>query len=246
MPELPAGYELVASNYPSQVLQERDGRLAIAFWNVTPAEAPVTVRALPRAGLRGPAAPAAMAARLRERAHETREIVYLLQPPETHACDLYHDDTETRPGVSTYLNGVRAGSTVSNPSARTLDTGAPLRWEVVQGEAITRAGLAVSGVTPETEVVVFHFDPVPPGGSVRLRMFETYTDPARDRLEGDALVWDRAFGRAANVVVLPAGWLLTNSSMPTTVTTRPDGRVQLECLNPRPDELQVLITARRR
>jgi hypothetical protein len=94
--------------------------------------------------------------------------------------------------------------------------------------------------------VVFHFDPVPPGGSVRLRRCETDTDPARDRLEGDALVWDRAFGRAANVVVLPAGWLLTNSSMPTTVTTRPDGRVQLECLNPQPNELQVLITARRR
>ena len=41
------------------------------------------------------AAPAAAqedeARRLSERAHQDREIVYFLQPPETHAFDLYHD-----------------------------------------------------------------------------------------------------------------------------------------------------------
>jgi hypothetical protein len=64
-----------------------------------------------------------MRARLAERAHQDREIWYFLQPPETHAFDLYHDYTETRPGTSTYLNVVRGGSTVSNPRARNLDTG---------------------------------------------------------------------------------------------------------------------------
>ena len=241
---LPVGYELVASNYPSQVLQEADGRLVVSFWNSTPAEAPLTLRALPR-GM-GTAARSSAAERLAERAHQDREIIYFLQPPETHAFDLYHDYTELRAGTSTYLNVVRAGSTVTNPRARDLDTGEELRWEVVKGDAITRAGLDVPNVTPGTEVVVFRFAPVPAGGSTRLRMYETYTDSVRYRLVGDELVWDRGFGRPLNIVVLPAGWILTNSSIPATVTTREDGRVQLDFVNARPDEIQVLITARRR
>src|SRR6478672_9201539 len=44
---LPAGYELVSSSFPSQVLQEGDGRIGISFWNSTPSEAAVTVRARP-------------------------------------------------------------------------------------------------------------------------------------------------------------------------------------------------------
>ena len=115
-----------------------------------------------------------------------------------------------------------------------------------QGDAITRAGLDVRDVTPQTEVVVFRFPAVTPGASVRLRMFETYTDTVRYKLVGDELVWDRSFGRPANAVVLPAGWMLTNSSMPAAVSTEPDGRVRLDFVNPRPDEIATLITARRR
>jgi hypothetical protein len=242
---LPNGYELVACNYPSQVLQEPDGRLKITFWNATPAEAPLVIRGRRTASL-GAGQSSAPANRLGERAYQNREIVYFLQQPETHAFDLYHDYTETRPGTSTYLNVVRAGSTVSNPSARNLDTGEPLVHEVLRGDAITKARLDVQDVTPATEVVVFRFPAVKTGQSIRLRMFETYTDTARYRLVGDELVWDRGFGRPFNAVVLPSGWMLTNSSIPATVTTMPDGRVRLDFINPRPDEIQVLITARRR
>ena len=35
-------------------------------------------------------------------------------------------------------------------------------------------------------------------------------------------------------------------SIPATVSTLPDGRVRLDFINPRPDEINVLITARRR
>ena len=242
---LPNGYELVSCNYPSQVLQEADGRIKITFWNATPAEAPLILRARRAASL--VAGRSAMpASRLDERAYQNREIVYFLQQPETNAFDLYHDYTETRPGVSTYLNVVRAGSTVTNPSARNLDTGEKLSHEVLVGDAITRARLDVRNVTPATEVVVFRFPTVKAGQSIRLRMSETYTDSARYKLVGDELVWDRAFGRPANAVVLPAGWILTNSTTPATVTTTSDGRVRLDFINPRPDEIQVLITARRR
>ena len=242
---LPTGYELVSCNYPSQVLQEPDGRIKITFWNATPAEAPLLLRARPTTAL-GPGRSTVPAGRLDERAYQNREIVYFLQPPETHAFDLYHDYTETRPGVSTYLNVVRAGSTVSRPSARNLDTGEMLSHEVLVGDAITRAKLDVRNVTPTTEVVVFRFPAVKEGQSVRLRMFETYTDTARYKVVGDELIWDRGFGRPANAVVLPPGWLLTNSSIPATIATLPDGRVRLDFINPRPDEIQVLITAKRR
>ena len=241
---LPNGFELVASNYPSQVLQEADGRIKVSFWNATPAAAPLILRAR-RAGMTAGRS-SVPANRLAERAIQNREIVYFLRQPATHAFDLYNDYTESRSGANTYLNVVRAGSTVSNPSARDLDTGESLPHEVVKGYAITKAGLDVSNVTPETEVVVFRFPEVKPGESVRLRMSETYTDPARYRLVNDELVWDRAFGRPANAVVLPTGWILTNSSIPATVTTLADGRVRLDFINPRPDDIQVLITGRRR
>jgi hypothetical protein len=241
---LPKGYELVSSTFPAQVLQEPDGRVGISFWNATPSEAAVTMRAVPTGEM--PSAKSSIASRLDERAHQNREIVYLLRQPETSAFDLYHDYTESRPGTSTYLNIVRAGSTVSGPRALNLDTGGQLTSETLKGDAITRAKLDVKDVTPQTEVVVFRFPPVTPGASVRLRMFETYTDTARYRLVGDELVWDRSFGRPTNAVVLPAGWMLTNSSSPATVSTMPDGRVRLDFVNPRPDEVATLITARRR
>jgi hypothetical protein len=241
---LPPGYELIACNFPSQVLQEPDGRIGISFWNDTPAEAPLTLRARPVAGVS--ARTSSVSSRLGERAHQNREIVYFLQQPETHAFDLYHDYTESRPGTSTYVNEVRAGSTVANPHARNLDTGEELTWEILKGGAITAAKLDVANVTPQSEVVVFRFPAVKAGESIRLRMYETYTDTARYQLVGDELVWDRSFGRPANAVVLPAGWALTNSTIPGTLSLTSDGRVRLDFINPRPDEIAVLITARRR
>jgi hypothetical protein len=230
----PVGFALISSNFPSQVLQEPDGRLKISFWNNTPSEAPVQLRArrTPAVRVAGTAISPEQRRRLDERAHQSREIVYYLQQPETHAFDLYHDYTETRPGVDTYLNVVRAGSSVSNPRATLLDTGEDLKFDVQRGDSV---------------VVVFHFPAAKAGESVRLRMFETYTDTARYKLVGggDELVWDRSFGRPANAVVLPQGWVLTNSSIPATVSELPDGRSRLDFINPRPDEIAVLITARR-
>ncbi len=246
---LPKGYELESCNYPSQVLQESDGRIAISFWNATPAEAPLILRARPAAS---PATStgtvqSSVQPRLDERAKQSREIVYFLQQPETHAFDLYHDYTESRVGADRYLNVVRAGSRVSNPSARNLDTGEPLQLEILKGTAITAAKLDIGEpVTASSEVVLFRFAAVAPGATTRLRMSETYTDSARFRVTDNELVWDRSFGRPANAVVLPAGWVLTNSSIPAVVSTLPDGRVRLDFINPRPDDIAVLITARRR
>ena len=186
-------------------------------------------------------------ARLAERAHQDREIVYFLQPPETNAFDLYHDYTESRPGVDKYLNVVRAGSRVSRPAARVLDTGEELHPRTLRGGEITAAGVDIGQpIDATTEVVVIPFAPVKTGESVRLRISETYTDPARYRLVSGMLVWDRAFGRPANAMLLPAGWALTNCSVPASVSLAADGRIRLDFTNPRNDEISVLVTALRR
>jgi hypothetical protein len=241
---LPAGYELVSCNYPAQVLQETDGRIKIAFWNNTPAEAPLILKARPAPNLK--LARSSLADALTERAHQDREIVYFLQAPETHSFDLHHDYTEAREGVGVYVNIVRAGSAASKPSARDLDTGKDLKWEMLKGLDILKVAPTQKGVTADTEAVVFHFDPVKKGQSARLRFTETYADPERYKLVDGELVWRRSFGRPINTVVLPAGWMLTNSSVPATVKPTDDGRVQLDFINPRTDEIDVILTARRR
>jgi hypothetical protein len=254
---LPAGYRLISCNVPSQVMSTADGRVMITFMNPGPAAAPLVVRARP--GLapytpkastgRGPVITARLAsevARLSDRAHQDREIVYFPNDPSTHSFSLYHDYTESRPGVGHYFNVVRAGSTVSNPSAVWLDTGETLTVETLSGAALKRRGLdAGEPVADATQIVVISFPPITNGQSARLRITETYTDPGRYLLDGDELVWDRAFGRPRNAVVLPAGWTVVASSIPAVVTQDPDGRQRLSFENNRNDEIQVLIRARR-
>ena len=266
---LPAGYELIGVNYPSQVATEADGRIRVSFMNTSPSAVPYTVRGRKLGAQRisapvnptptpapastptptsTPTPPSAPSTRtFNERAFQDREIVYFLNPPETHSFRLYHDYTETRPGVDRYLNIVRAGSTVANPSAVALDTGKPLRVETLKGEAIRGRGVDIGQpVTPQTQVVVVWFDPIVQGQSLRLRIEETYTDAARYGLLGDQLVWDRGFGRPYNALLLPAGWYLTSSSIPATVSLSDDGRIRLDYVNDRPDEIQVYVTGRRR
>jgi len=265
---LPAGYELTGCNVPSQIIEERDGRVLISFVNTYPSAAALTLRAkrvarvttaargsAPTPPARRPDATAAAPAGeppLRsmtppERATQDREIVYFLQQPETHAFRLYHDYTESREGTDRYVNIVRAGSTVSNPSATVLDTGERLQVETLKGAAITNAKIDVGEtVRPDSEVVVIRFPPVKKGESVRLRIEETYTDPNRYAVSGDELVWNRSFGRPRNDVVLPEGWFVTASAIPAVVTQEEDGRIRLSFVNPRPDSIDVYLKARRR
>jgi hypothetical protein len=264
---LPPGYELVSCNVPSQVIEEADGRIGVSFVNPYPVQAPLVVRARPLASrLSAPpvqARPAAAAqsvaadpiaalppmerVRVSERAVQDREIVYSLKSPETHAFSLYHDYTESREGVDRYVNVVRAGSTVSDPSAKILDTGEALSTETLKGAAITAAKIDIGEpVRPDSEVVVIRFPPVKKGQSVRLRIAETYTDPARYDLIAGQLMWRRSFGRPRNDMVLPAGWYLTASSIPATISETGDGRIRLSFVNPRPDAIEVFVKGRRK
>jgi hypothetical protein len=265
---LPSGYELVSCNIPSQILEEPDGRIGISFMNTYPNQAPLVIRgkaiakraapptAADVAAPKATPAPAADAAapqtamervRVPERAFQDREIVYFLKEPETHAFSLYHDFTEVREGYDKYLNVVRRGSTVSDPSARNLDTGEALAVETLKGAAITKAGIDIGEpVQDDSEVVVVRFPAVKKGQSLRLRIEETYTDPARYAVREGQLMWRRSFGRPRNDIVLPAGWYLTTSSIPAVVSQMPDGRIRLAYVNPRPDSIDVFVKGRKR
>lgn len=261
---LPPQYELIACNIPSQILEEADGRVGISFINTYPGPAPLVMRARPSTTSRAAAAASAGSAPVAaepsppgrvipmnrivigERAFQDREIVYFLEDPATHSFSLYHDYTEKREGVDKYLNIVRRGSTVSRPSARNLDTGEVLKVETLKGEAITKGGIEIGEpVQPDSEVVVIRFPPVTKGQSTRLRIEETYTDPARYAVIDGQLMWHRSFGRPRNDIVLPAGWRVTTSSVPATVTLTDDGRVRLAYVNPRADNIDVFVRARR-
>lgn len=263
---LPSGYELVSSNYPSQVVREEDGRIRISFMNRGPAPIPLQLegRRLPPPGEprtatadgaieQRPAATRDFPASARadfapsERAHQDREIVYFLQQPETHSFRLYHDYTESRPGTDRYLNVVRPGSRASDPSARVLDSGESLKVDTLRGSEISARGIDIGEeIRPETEVVVIWFEPVKPGRTTRLRIEETYTDAGRYGLDGEELLWDRSFGRNRNTVVLPEGWYLTRSTVPAAIDETDDGKIRLYFENDRPGLIEVLLRARRR
>ena len=182
-----------------------------------------------------------------ERARQDREIVYFLKGPETHSFELYHDVTIKDVGRSTYVNVVRAGSKVSNPSALCLDTGEALKVETLRGDEITKAKIDIGEpVKPESEAAVVRFPPVARGTTTRIRIRETYTDPARYRMDGDILVWDRSFGRPQNAVILPEGFALVASAFPGKISVTEDNRIRLDFMNPRNDEVRALIHAKKR
>ena len=259
---LPSGYEVVGCNVPSQVLPEPDGRTKVSFINGSAGETPLEVRARLGAQTGAAAVPQPLTTavsweapfkgetekeRLSERAHQDRDIVYFLKEPESHAFRLYHDYTESRPGIDKYVNVVRVGSTVSEPSAYVLDTGEKLETQIMSGEQLALAKIdAGEPVAPTAQVVVVRFAPVKQGQSIRLRIWETYTAIGSYRLESDELVFDRSLGRPRNAVVLPEGWYVAASAIPATLSTLPDGRVRLDFWNGSPDPADVLIKGKRR
>jgi hypothetical protein len=269
---LPRGFELIRADVPVQVIQEADGRIAANFMNLYPATMlPTIVPTIRARALKNPPAvpqhadastetrapqptpdtappsPPMDQIRVTERAIQDREIVYFLKPPETHAFSLYHDYTAAREGEHQYVNVVRTGSAVSDPSAMILDTGEVLKTRTLTGADIAREKIEINErVDPDTQVVLIPFTPVKKGTSIRLRISETYTDPARYALIDGQLMWHRSFGRNRNDMVLPDGWYLTTSSIPAVISTEPDGRIRLSFWNGRPDNVDVFVKGSRR
>jgi hypothetical protein len=272
---LPAGYQLIGCNLPAQIIAQPDGRVSLSFMSQAPplgfteaanvaAPGAQTLVVKMRTGAQtGPgAAPTPLSdkrsweppptqgpterSRLGERSHGDRDITYYLQEPSTNSFSLFHDYTESRAGVDNYVNVVRTGSKVSNPSAIILDTGEVLKDEILRGAAVSAAKLSgVGTVTADTEVVVVHFEPVKAGQSVRLRISETYAAPESYRLEGQDLVFDRGLGRPRNTVILPVGWYLTALSAPGMISETPDKMIRIDFFNGAGGNTDVLIKGRK-
>jgi hypothetical protein len=220
---LPPGYELVSSSIAAQIAQEGDGRIRLSFFNPIPGENPLKIVARKNRDLARTVSEQPVA----QRAHESQNIVYFLRDPNTHAFDVYRDHTEDRAGVSSYVNAVRHGNLAAKQYAHNLDTGEVLHPRLVKNAAL------------------FSFAPVKPGHSVRLRLFESYVDANSYRVDGDQLVFEQRLGEPTDAIVLPAGWLLTDSISPAMVSKTGDGRTRLDFINPRNDELLIRVRARR-
>ena len=256
---LPAGYEVVGLTVPSQILTEKDGRVAVSFLHSEAGEASLVIRGAKDVAVGTPGSLTTQRSwespfqgkteqeRLSERAHEDRSIVYFLQQPETHAFKLYHEYTETRVGVNGYANVVRGGSKASDPSAIVVDTGQRLKAQEMSGAEMVASKINVGEtVEPTAHVVVIPFEAIQANQTLRLRIMETYTAVSSYGLKGDELVFDRSLGRPRNAVVLPSGWYCSFSSIPATVSELPDGRVRLDYWDDRPEDLDVLLKAKRR
>lgn len=166
------------------------------------------------------------------RAEQDREISYWLLDPSMHQFRFSHDLTVSQPGKKTAESFLRKGSSVS-PGAKMFD--------VDTGKELP------THFDPKVGALVGDLDhPIAAGQSTRVRVEETYTDPVGYTLEGGELLWKRTLGRPLNYVTLPPGWMLTSVNTPATITLDDEGRIKLRFVNPRNDELSIVIRARRR
>src|ERR1041385_4797403 len=58
---------------------------------------------------------------------------YELLSPDTHQFKIYYEVTETRAGSKFHFNPIREGSEATDESVIDLETGKPLKFEVVTG-----------------------------------------------------------------------------------------------------------------
>ncbi len=184
------------------------------------------------------------------RAEDDREITYWLLDSQTHQFRFSHDFNIQRPGQKHAHSFVRKGSTVSEKDITfiDLDTGKRLKTRLTTGKEVNALGYYPEKTDDEDVVVEGELlQPVPQGGSARIRVKETYTDAAKYYVNTDGeLVWDRTFGRSRNVMKLPPGWMLVSCSFPVIIEEDEEGLLTLRLTNPRNDELHVIVRARLR
>jgi hypothetical protein len=183
------------------------------------------------------------------RAEDDKEITYWMLDPQSHQFRFSHDFNITRPGQKYAHSFVRKGSTVSNDvTFIDLDSGKRLVTRKTTGKEVNALGyypdqsddddVVVEGVLPA---------PVPEGGSVRIRVQETYTDAQRYYVDKNGeLVWDRTFGRSRNILKLPPGWMLVSCNLPVIISEDEQGLITLRMTNTRNDELHIIVRARKR
>ena len=142
---------------------------------------------------------------------------------------------------------MRKGSVVTASEIYDLDTGEKLPTHNVTGKSVDALGYYPTPSGDDTVVVQGDLPrPLAEGQSVRVRVIETYTDPQSYTVSNGELTWDRTLGRPRNSVVLPAGWYLTEVTIPAIISLDPEGRIMCRFNNPRNDEIHVILKAKHR
>ena len=168
---------------------------------------------------------------------------YELLAPETASFRIVYDVSATRSGAQYYFNPIRRGSEASDESVIDRMTGAPLKFEVVDGAQAIKDG--ERGAQPEDQYIkIYLARPVPEGGEARLRILKTYKDSKSYYRQGDLIVFDRSLGIKRNAIVLPAGYELVSCNFPSQVIEERDGRLVVSHLNNTPSAAPLVIKAR--
>lgn len=171
--------------------------------------------------------------------------VYELLDPATNSFAITYDTTAIGGGMNGYFfNGIRAGSKATDERVINRGTGAEMPFEVIDGARAKALGMPAR-VADDAHFIMVSLPEVGDGAEVRLRIYKTYQDAASYYADGDQIVFARTLGIKANVVLLPPGYELIESSVPVIVSTLDDGRVKVSMLNDRNDVLDVRLVGRR-
>jgi hypothetical protein len=171
--------------------------------------------------------------------------LYELLDPGSNQFAISYDTTVTNGGLGGYFfNPIRTGSVATDERVVNRGTGQEMPFEEVDGVRAKQMGMS-DRVSDDAHFVMVKLPEVADAAEVRLRIYKTYKDAASYYAEGDRIVFARTLGIKANVVVLPTGYELIESSVPVLTSTLADGRAKVSMLNDRNDVLDVRLVARR-
>ena len=190
----------------------------------------------PSTGVLGQAAPRQTAA-----GEYTR---YELLEPGSGKFRILYEVWATTPGARYYFNPIRQGSVASDEAVFDRVTGAPLRFQEIDGAAARASGFAQAD-TGTRYIRVELPRPVPQDGAVRILIDKTYTDSKSYYREGNEIVFARSLGIKRNAVVLPAGYELVGCNVPSQVLREIDGRILISFINAGPDPASLVVRARK-
>jgi hypothetical protein len=156
---------------------------------------------------------------------------YELLTPESASFKIHYEVSATTPGARFFYNPIRKGSVASDESVSDAMLGTALHFEVVSG-AEARKDPLMADADPQTEYIkVTLARPVPEHGAARLLILKTYTDAKSYYRDGETIVFNRPLGVKRNKVVLPAGYEVTDLTVPSQIRTEEDGRIAVSFMH---------------
>jgi len=174
--------------------------------------------------------------------HYTR---YELLAPGSAKFRIIYEVTATTSGATKYFNPIRKGSIATDEAVYDRMTGAPLKFEVVNGSVARASGVA--GADSTQDYIMVHLArPVPDGGEGRIRIDKTYEDARSYMVKGDTIIYNRPLGIKKNSVILPAGYDLIGVNYPSQVRMEGDGRIGVSFINIGPAEVPYIVRAIKR